>query len=363
MKSSRIRRGFTLVELLVVIAIIAILIALLLPAVNAAREAARRNGCLNNARNITLALANHESTSLRFPIANDAYRDEGNNKVYLPLGSTDVQIGNVDASIHGGLSWLVKTLPYLEERGLYENIIQKSKDPSVGDPPAPAFNNQIAFSSDTDGSIGFHLSTAQLTVLRCPSYAGTDDTLDEQDRYNFAGNSPDPWVGNYVAVSGTHWESGNSVWENGILISGAERRGKGRKIGEVADGVSKTLAISESKEENYGSWFDGTTSWVTVMKQKFSNTGEWPRDSSGLPNMTSVIGAGEQGHAINEPGYAQNQHGLEREWGMSSEHAGEVVIISFADAHTLSVPRSADPRVLYAFVSTNGGEAVAEEEL
>ena len=53
------RRGFTLIELLVVIAIIAVLIALLLPAVQAAREAARRAQCVNNLKQIGLALHNY----------------------------------------------------------------------------------------------------------------------------------------------------------------------------------------------------------------------------------------------------------------------------------------------------------------
>jgi prepilin-type N-terminal cleavage/methylation domain-containing protein len=61
------RRGFTLIELLVVIAIIAVLIALLLPAVQAAREAARRAQCVNNLKQIGLALHNYLDTHTVFP--------------------------------------------------------------------------------------------------------------------------------------------------------------------------------------------------------------------------------------------------------------------------------------------------------
>jgi prepilin-type N-terminal cleavage/methylation domain-containing protein/prepilin-type processing-associated H-X9-DG protein len=67
------RRGFTLIELLVVIAIIAVLIALLLPAVQAAREAARRAQCVNNLKQIGLALHNYHSTNDVFPLGVSLY--------------------------------------------------------------------------------------------------------------------------------------------------------------------------------------------------------------------------------------------------------------------------------------------------
>src|SRR3954453_12505556 len=92
-------RGFTLIELLVVIAIIAVLIALLLPAVQAAREAARRSQCINNLKQLGLAV--------------HGYHDVVN---VMPMGSTDM--------VNGCQQWspLVFMLPYLEQSPLYNTI-------------------------------------------------------------------------------------------------------------------------------------------------------------------------------------------------------------------------------------------------
>ena len=91
------RRGFTLIELLVVIAIIAVLIALLLPAVQAAREAARRSQCVNNLKQIGLAMHNYHSSINALPW------DHG------PGGWNE-------------WSSLVMLLPYMEQQPLFNSI-------------------------------------------------------------------------------------------------------------------------------------------------------------------------------------------------------------------------------------------------
>jgi prepilin-type N-terminal cleavage/methylation domain-containing protein len=156
------RRGFTLIELLVVITIIAILIALLLPAVQTAREAARRNTCVNNLKQITLAALNYESAMKCLPPGSTGRVDPSGSS--FPSGWSDPNHG---AGLPWGhFGWAAILLPYLEQQNLYNQINFN----------APAYAHSIPENglNDRGPAGGAQNSTAaklQPAVFTCPTVA------------------------------------------------------------------------------------------------------------------------------------------------------------------------------------------------
>jgi prepilin-type processing-associated H-X9-DG protein/prepilin-type N-terminal cleavage/methylation domain-containing protein len=135
--TSRVKPGFTLIELVAVLGIFAILIGLILPAVQSAREAARRAQCVANLRQLGLALASYETDYGMFP----------------PGFLEPVRGKNIGFTINT-TTVFVRLLPYLDQRSLYASI---NFDLHGFDrPEAPIVENRTA-------------RTTKLAVLLCPS--------------------------------------------------------------------------------------------------------------------------------------------------------------------------------------------------
>ncbi len=190
------RRGFTLIELLVVIAIIAVLIALLLPAVQAAREAARRMQCVNNLKQLGLAIANYEGVAGALPPS-------------VVVAKNGAGFWTNGWSINGRL------LPFLEQNSAF---------------------NSVNFTLNYSAADNTTVSQMIINSYICPSEIRPEPKATATSRYGVASYN---WnVGDWFVFGGV----GSTMKTRGAFGANMSRT-----LAEFRDGLSNTVLTSEIK--------------------------------------------------------------------------------------------------------------------
>ncbi len=299
-------RGFTLIELLVVVAIIGLLIALLLPAVQAAREAARRTQCLNNLKQIGLALHNYCDVYQRLPPSSTTQVTDGvwnwNNPPVKQLHS-----------------WASMILPHLEETNLRSLV-----------------NFQVSALDVTNRAAAAQL----ISVYRCPSFDGPDYAQDPL----YTAISPTLAIRNYVALGAT--TAGNMYWNPSFGTAptqdGSIYPQSSTRLKDISDGLSHTLLIAETREQNASVWIDGTTASITSRRVDDNNAPSYAGVENSL-NYTPyyVYGGGSSINLL---------------YGPSSMHAG-VVCHLYADGSAQPIAETMAP-VNYNALVTRRAEVI-----
>jgi prepilin-type N-terminal cleavage/methylation domain-containing protein/prepilin-type processing-associated H-X9-DG protein len=225
------RHGFTLIELLVVIAIIAVLIALLLPAVQAAREAARRAQCVNNLKQIGLAILNYESSLSS-----------------LPMGGVTYKESPVDCTINNRtFSMFDLILPQLEQQNVYNSA-------NFNFPAGGATENGLPHGGATNHTA---------FVTRIPSYVCPSDSIQTPYPYgtgagqSLNGYNQTSYGGSFGTFDIFHWFCGcppgppyggscPSANDVEAKSDGAFMKDYLVRLQNITDGMSNTIFVGEA---------------------------------------------------------------------------------------------------------------------
>jgi prepilin-type N-terminal cleavage/methylation domain-containing protein len=201
------RKGFTLVELLVVIAIIGTLVGLLLPAVQSARESARRSACVNNLKQIGLALHNYRDANKALP---PSYYDN--------VPQTNSSAADADNLVMG---WSAMILPFAEGGTLYDRFLQTTSNLTLN------FQNTSAAAA---------VARTRVEMYLCSSNSNEVGSRGGFGRTNYGPNSGNgPWQNPLHNVP---------PFDNGAVFNVDNKRAS-RDFKTITDGLSKTFMVME----------------------------------------------------------------------------------------------------------------------
>ena len=315
------RRAFTLVELLVVIAIIGILIGMLLPAVQQVREAARRTTCMNQVRQLGLAMQNFESTHQHFPPGWSGW-----NNSDLPMY---VSTRNRTGGAHHGnwYGWGFFILPYMEQDNLAKEIYKVAR-------PANGNRKLDTWGTEHIGANGNVLAAQVIPTFICPS----DDSGELAEFYTDDG-TPKYAKSNYVACIGQRtWHGTNGNGREANSANGPARYGMfGRNLTETfrscSDGSSNVILLGERTSEREdptvspGGKSNGGAVWIGSYRP--NHVWNWVARSEVSGRWSNMGRAGGTAMVVN--GRARG-----RAIATSSHPGGASIVLTDASTHFLS---------------------------
>ncbi len=326
----RLRRGFTLIELLVVIAIIAVLIALLLPAVQAAREAARRAQCVNNLKQVGLALHNYESANTAFPPPMI-----GSGRCNAPTTPTPpVGYGVKNTT---GFSLI---LGQMEQQQTF-NSFNFSHASSMSSPYGVAVIGTDAVNTTVTGLI--------INSFLCPSddppqtvTSNALSTTDFYERNNVARSNHLFNTGSY-----TDYNCGYTYGSIATQFKAPFWTDYATRISEIRDGLSNTMLLGESVQIKqataYGPYWAAGTHTAVHGRILDPSQSALTLQQYSQPNATP-------------PGTPQKPYA----WNFSSKHPGGVNML-FGDGSVRFIKNSISPYTWFALSTIQGGEVISAD--